>query len=376
MNQSELLKNKNTYQQACGGTYLILPLYNYSKGNYEKLISELNYQLGEVPSADFTPFLARLCRSGGFIHRYNKSIAEGVLVTKEANRTRLKATNYDLFIFQNEIAFMSIYFEYKNQDILALYDKIQPGYLTGNHNDIAEFVKEELEKLNNISGLNFQLYGADETDNDDAKSTIFEHYCFNIAMVNERFKHLETIDQLAFNLYKMVPLTDNFVDESQKDIAYTYGGRDVHNKTYRWGACITSQSISYVYAGSEEDNLQENADDDYLLTMLALNQKYFCMGLNDELFKALSDKNLSTKKMSKLQRKALEFRATGTLAPTQVSRWYNVCETYRHLVQLNGVEEALGEIEYKLELIKADQTAQVERIQGFIAGGVTLFGPL
>ena len=32
-----------------------------------------------------------------------------------------------------------------------------------------------------------------------------------------------------------------------------------------------------------------------------------------------------------LKREALEFISYGTLAPSQISRWNNVCETYRSL---------------------------------------------
>ena len=61
----------------------------------------------------------------------------------------------------------------------------------------------------------------------------------------------------------------------KNDIAYTYGARDVEKKTYRWCACISSQSISYVYAVENEGNIIEEAKDDLLLTMLVLHQKNY-----------------------------------------------------------------------------------------------------
>ena len=43
----------------------------------------------------------------------------------------------------------------------------------------------------------------------------------------------------------------------------------------------------------------------------------------------------------------MEFIAYGTLTPSQVSKWNNVCETYRALQKENGVNEALDEIKEK-----------------------------
>lgn len=51
----------------------------------------------------------------------------------------------------------------------------------------------------------------------------------------------------------------------------------------------------------------------------------------------------------------MEFIAYGTLTPSQVSKWNNVCETYRALQKENGVNEALDEIKEKIELLNEEQ---------------------
>ena len=49
------------------------------------------------------------------------------------------------------------------------------------------------------------------------------------------------------------------------------------------GACITSQSISYVYATDDMTtaNVAEQSRDDVFLTMLVLHQKSTCMLVNE-----------------------------------------------------------------------------------------------
>lgn len=82
----------------------------------------------------------------------------------------------------------------------------------------------------------------------------------------------------------------------------------------------------------------------------------------------------SFKKIMQLKHEALLFRATGTLAPSQVSRWNNVCETYRKLLEVNGVNEALSEIEEKIDFIKNEQERQASEMQNYIATIIAVFG--
>lgn len=125
-----------------------------------------------------------------------------------------------------------------------------------------------------------------------------------------------------------------------------------------------------------EGNIIEEAKDDLLLTMLVLHQKNTCMLLNEKMQNTLSDSKHKHyfKNVSNLKQEALKFRASGTLAPSQVSRWNNVCETYRNLIVVNGVNEALEEIEQKIELIKDELDRKSNEIQNYIATFIAVFG--
>lgn len=110
--------------------------------------------------------------------------------------------------------------------------------------------------------------------------------------------------------------------------------------------------------------------------MLVLHQKNTCMLLNEKMQNTLSDSKHKHyfKNVSNLKQEALKFRASGTLAPSQVSRWNNVCETYRNLIVVNGVNEALEEIEQKIELIKDELDRKSNEIQNYIATFIAVFG--
>ena len=134
-------------------------------------------------------------------------------------------------------------------------------------------------------------------------------------------------------------MTRDFTDESEKDVEYATGAKDVEDEHYGWACAITSQEISYAYGpGPGKDmppsaeELPARAEEDLLLTMIVMYQKYTCMIFNEKIhqrFTSGSGKVKKEKNLRDLKREALEFVSYGTLAPSQISRWNNVCETYR-----------------------------------------------
>ena len=125
-------------------------------------------------------------------------------------------------------------------------------------------------------------------------------------------------------------------------------------------------------------NVAEQSRDDVYLTMLVLHQKSTCMLVNEGIQNTLIDNKRQSlkyfRKVKMLKKEALEFRASGTLAPSQVSRWNNVCETYRCLLAVNGIDEALEEIEQKVELIRDEQERKSSDMQNYVATVIAVFG--
>lgn len=257
------------------------------------------------------------------------------------------------------------------------------GYIgTYSGNDAYEILYDEITRV--IKPLHLEIFTKDKS------LLLNESYVHNVAFVEERFQDLETLDQITLNAHKQIGLENVFQDYSEKDICYTYGARDVIKETYRWGCCVSTLDISFAY---QDDILKETTNQeeirkkmlsisagDLLLTVLVLIQKYTCMQLNGDIHNELYE-NINKKKkherrknIRQLKKKALDFRAFGTLAPSQVSRWNNVCETYRALLKVHGIEEALLEIEQKIDLISNEQEQQAAEKQNLITTVITVFG--
>lgn len=133
-------------------------------------------------------------------------------------------------------------------------------------------------------------------------------------------------------------MTRDFTDESEKDVEYATGAKDVEDEHYGWACAITSQEISYAYGPGPGKDMPPSAEElpareeeDLLLTMIVMYQKYTCMIFNEKIHQRFTSGAGKVKKeenLRDLKREALEFVSYGTLALSQISRWNNVCETY------------------------------------------------
>lgn len=376
---SEFTENQTVYAKALRGTYIIFPL------KYKQKLDILNMTVSDAVernfrSLDWSDLLVQKCkREQGFVKRFvlEKQV-ESIQFDEKKTVIEIPVVEVELFVFENGIAMLSMLLVYENAKTPYIYEFINPGYV----NDQKEGLRKKviyLVKSIRINGKEniLSLYvGAEDM-------AVKEAYLFNVALVTQRFNNLETLRKTSFNAHKLIDLSREFEDLSETDIAYTYGARDVEKCTYRWGACIASQSISYVYSVEDEvrwrDRIQlihDTTEDDLLLTILVLYQKNTCMLLNEKIQTTINRgmKRKFFKQIMQLKREALLFRASGTLAPSQISRWNNICETYRILMEVNGVNETLTEIEEKIDLIKDEQERQASEMQNYIATVIAVFG--
>lgn len=72
-------------------------------------------------------------------------------------------------------------------------------------------------------------------------------------MFPERFKTAEQMHIATSNLHKMVPLDTPLENAPEEDLRFVYAVRDYETDSYRWGVCVSSQSISYVVADEKMD---------------------------------------------------------------------------------------------------------------------------
>lgn len=382
------------------GLYMILPL-RY-RGSFQSVsIAETEEEISKLvfDSSDFTELLSVKCRKENFVKRFSmNSKVQAVRenwngeVSREWNQEIREAFRFDdlqLFIFHNGIAFLTVYIAYKNKDVGEIYRFINPGYVDENSEDkktVQDLLLEVLEKdIFRLIQEKIGLYVSWFTQDSESKKYIIkEAYRLNISALPKRSEDNGILKRLAYNGHRLIDITRDFVDESEEDVEYATGAKDVDDEHYGWACAITSQEISYAYEpGPGKDKplnatgLLGRAEEDLLLTMIVMYQKYTCMIFNEKIHQSFINGANQLKKeetLRNLKREALEFVSYGTLAPSQISRWNNVCETYRSLQKLNGVNEALEEISQKINLLNEEQDRIDGKRESRVSMIITVFG--
>ena len=376
------------------GLYIILPL-RY-QGSFQSItVNKKDPELPELTfdSSDFTELLSVTCRNGNFVKRFsvNSKLQETVEAWNGKAETSKKYQIDDLqfFIFNNGIAFITVYLSYKNKDVNQIYKFINPGYVQES-NDKEKLVQDVL--LESLEEKVFELVQKKMKitlswfiqDKDSRKYIIKEAYRLNIASLPKRFEDNEIPKKIAYNGHRLVDVTRDFEDVSEMDVEYATGAKDVEDEHYGWACAITSQEISYAYGPGQgkteprdKNGLWGRSKDDLLLTMIVMYQKYTCMIFNERIHQRFIGESSRLKReesLRNLKREALEFISYGTLAPSQISRWNNVCETYRSLQKQNGVNELLEEISQKITLLNEEQDRIDGERESRVSMIITVFG--
>ncbi len=373
------------------GLFIILPL-RY-QGDFRKIpfTAERNDKFGKemdcsgFDSDDFLELLSIKCRSGEFVKRYKIEDRVAAVQKKWKEETEIsfpyELAQLQVFSFNNGIAFLTVYLAYKNKDVDEVYQLINPGYIDDKKQEIqncllAVLEQEIFETWNREYGIQLNWFGQSEK----TKAYMMkEAYRLNVAALPKRFKERESAEKIAYNEHRLIDVTREFSDWSEKDVEYALSVKDVEDGQYRWACAVTSQEIAYAYGpklGQKEptapQELLECSKADLALTMIVMYQKYTCMLLNEKIHERFHGD--SGKSIRELKKEALEFIAYGTLAPSQVSTWNNVCEIYRALQKENGVKEALDEIKEKIELLNEEQDQIDSRRESRVSMIITVFG--
>lgn len=195
-----------------------------------------------------------------------------------------------------------------------------------------------------------------------------------LAVIPERFTDMAVMRQAAFNLHLMIPFTKPVTDNSEEDVRFIYAKAGEISHTYRWATCITSQTESYIVADPEMDlgkQLEVRGRAGLPVVMLALYEKYTCLHYTDVI--AGTDLR-HLKRIQRLKREMLEFQAYGTIAPANFSRWYNIRLIYSALLELNGVPEAIADVDHKINILSEYQRELESRRADLLTNLITAFG--
>ena len=61
----------------------------------------------------------------------------------------------------------------------------------------------------------------------------------NVADLPNRFEDNEIPKKIAYNEHRLIDVTRDFTDESEKDVEYATGAKDVEDEHYGWACAIT-----------------------------------------------------------------------------------------------------------------------------------------
>lgn len=206
---------------------------------------------------------------------------------------------------------------------------------------------------------------------DGDSSYLLDSYVYSFTVVPRWFDDLEQIRKITFNLHKMMPPDAPMEDQAEEDIRYVYAAKNQEQNAYRWGCCITSQTISYVVADRELDieaQREIQAADGLPVVLLALYEKYTCLRFTQLIT------GMKKNQIKELKELMLNFQAFGTVTPANLSRWHNVKQTYANLLEVNDIPTAIQDISAKVSILTARQEELEHSRSETVINLITLFG--
>lgn len=278
-----------------------------------------------------------------------------------------------LYVFHTRVAFLCLSLSFSRMDTLKAI--CNPGWA---HNP-AVFswvdsagtphvfsLEQWLSDLLNPLGLH-KFFDGDS-------SYLLDSYAYNFTVVPNWFDDLEPIRRITFNLHKMMPPDAPMEDQAEEDIRYVYAAKNQDHNAYRWGCCVTSQTISYVVADETLDleaQREAQAADGLPVVLLALYEKYTCLRFTQLI---TGTKKSALKELKALKELMLNFQAFGTVTPANLSRWHNVKQIYASLLEVNDIPTAVQDISAKLNILASHQEALEHAKSETVINLITLFG--
>lgn len=277
-----------------------------------------------------------------------------------------------IYLFHTQVAFLCLGIRYSR--ITTLTRICNPGFAENNaeygYRD-AQGSSQEFSLESCVSGfcarMGLKAFFA-------GSPMLLEADTYNVALVPQRFSELETMQRISFNHHRMVPLEEEMEDKSEYDVRYVYSVRNQELNTYRWGCCVSSQNVSWVGADETMDlegEMHAQARDGLPMLAIALYEKYTCLHFTRMIASAREKRS---RQIRSLKRLMLEFRAYGTVSPSNISRWHNIKKIYEYILETNGIPEAIGDIQDKLNILIERQQEVENTRNGMVAGVLTLFG--
>lgn len=275
-----------------------------------------------------------------------------------------------LYVFHTRVAFLCLNLSFARME--ALKAICNPGWA---HNDAA-FTwldgawEEHPFSLEDWLGQLLSPLGLRKFF-DGGSSFVLDAYAYIFTLVPQWFQDLEPMRKITFNLHKMTPTDAPMEDAAEEDIRFVYAARNLDHNAYRWGCCVTSQTITYVVADEEMDFAAQRdaqAADGLPVVLLALYEKYTCLRFTQLITR------LDRRQIRELKDLMLNFQAFGTVTPANLSRWHNVKQIYANLLEVNDIPAAISDISAKVSILTAHQEKLEHARSETVINIITLFG--
>ena len=381
------MMNQTQNKEAAYGCFLIVPL-KYDPDSLDRIrlgqigscVPMTTMDLNENIKAMFAPSDEATVGRGYTIpsralaaplgSQAGKKAGQAFQVADESETFAFELSDSWLYVFHTRVAFLCLSLSFTRIETLKVI--CNPGWA---HNPAVFFWLDPMGERRRFSidqwlsdflaplGLR-KFFDGDS-------SYLLDAYAYIFTVVPQWFDELEQMRRIVFNLHKMTPLDAPVEDAAEEDIRYVYAAKNQNLNAYRWGCCITSQTISYVVADKTMDISAQRATqaaDGLPVVLLSLYEKYTCLRFTELITR------MKKNQIKELKDLMLNFQAFGTVTPANLSRWHNVKQIYANLLEVNDIPAAIQDISIKLDILTAHQEA-IERARSeTIIHLITLFG--
>ncbi len=376
-------------EQARFGSYIIFP-FQYEDEEIRTDWIDQNFLPRDVTTADIQEIVRSMMNRDGHIRIGScwmipqdvllREMSDGsaaaapcaLYIESDNSRRRFSLTDSWLYVFRSHVAFLAIGILFDEIETLA--DILNPGSIDSraafrreDESGLHPFAMEDwIERLTDKIGLR-RFFSS-------RNNPFLDVFTYTLAVVPERFPDMDAMKQATFNLHLMIPFGNPITDNSEEDLRFVYARIGEVSRTYRWAACVTSESVSYITADAEMDlaaQMQTRARAGLPIAMFALYEKYTCLHYT-EMIAATDLAHL--KRIRQLKMEMLEFQAYGTIAPANLSRWHNIRQIYHALLEANDIPAAIEDVDHKINILSEHQRALESRRSELVMNLITIFG--
>lgn len=389
------------------GSYVVLPL-KYKSEELDQVWLRVNGEKKEVTTANLTEQAKALLTTDhvmqvgecyeisrenfirGLLDQEEVEKIMGFAVTDAGQDKREPEVNWEkdgfdvhsvyLYVFRTGVAFLCMGLRYSRMDVMAQIcnlgsvDSQSQYYYLDNEKKSHKFsLDEKLKAFFDKVGVDiFYRRGT---------SMFLDAFGYNVAMIGRRFRNEDTMRQVTCNQNGMIPLAVDLEEDLTGALRYLYGMKDREQLTYSWGASVSEQAVSYIIADYNldmEGQMKRHAEDGLPAVILALYEKFTATYLTEQA--AREDTSLAEKQG--LKEAMMNFQAFGTIRAMNLSKNYDTKVIYQHLLDMNGIEGSVNDLDKRLNVINEQLTEltdkRTKRLVGLAAGfcGVSMLASL